>query len=331
MRVPLAGMFLVAVSCAAQTRPAILGVSHIAIYTSDAAKTEHFYVHDIGLKKGDDPENSSGVRYYVNQEQFVEVLPLPDHPVPPTPGAPGTPAADAGASRLDHLGYITRDAEGMRAYLGAKGVTVPDAVKKGSDGSAWFEVRDPEGNKVQFVQPAAKLLAAKKTGTLYALEGADPIGRRIIHVGMLVHSKEKEDTFYRGLLGFQPYWHGGMKADRTDWVSQQVPEGHDWLEYMLTSGPSGSGIPAQISQQQLGVLNHFSLGVVNMEATVTKLYDEDRLGDAAPRPQMGRDGKWQFNAFDPDLTRVELMEFTAAGKPCCSEFTAANPTPEGQP
>jgi catechol 2,3-dioxygenase-like lactoylglutathione lyase family enzyme len=239
--------------------------------------------------------------------------------------------ADAGTNRLDHLAYLTANAEGMRKYLGAKGVTVPDSVKKGSDGSAWFDVQDPEGNKVEFVQPPAKLLGTKSTAALYSMTGADPIGRRIIHVGMLVHSQEKENPFYRDLLGFKPYWHGGMKTDRTDWVSQQVPDGHDWVEYMLTSGPSGSGIPAQVSQQQLGVLNHFSLGVVNMETTVTKLYNEDRLGDAAARPQLGRDGKWQFNAFDPDLTRVEMMEFTAAGKPCCSEFTAANPSPEGQP
>jgi len=312
MRVSLAGWLLVVVSCAAQTRPAIVGVSHIAVYTSDAAKAEHFYVHDIGLKKGDDPENGSGVRYYVNQEQFVEVLPMP---------------ADAGASRLDHLGYITRSAEQMRAYLGAKGVTVPDAVKKGSDGNAWFEVQDPEGNKVEFVQPPEKVLGTKSTAALYTLGGADPIGRRIIHVGMFVRDRAKEDTFYRGLLGFQPYWYGGMH-EHTDWVSQQVPDGHDWLEYMVYNG---TGAPDHITQQQLGVLNHFSLGVVNMETTVTKLYSEDRLGDAPARPQMGRDGKWQFNFFDPDLTRVELMEFSAAAKPCCSDFTAANPSPEGQP
>jgi catechol 2,3-dioxygenase-like lactoylglutathione lyase family enzyme len=319
---------LVAASCAAQTRPGIIGLSHIAVYTSDAAKTENFYVHDIGLKKGEDPERSDGVRYYVNEEQFVEVLPLPDHPVAPKPGAPGAPAADAGANRLDHFGYLTVSAEKMRVYLGARGITVPDTVKQGSDGSAWFEVRDPEGNKVEFVQPPAKLLGTKNTAALYSLPGGDPIGRRIIHVGMFVRSREKEDAFYKGVLGFKPYWYGGMHADHTDWVSQQVPEGHDWLEYMVYNG---TGAPDHISQQQLGVLNHFSLGVVNMEKTVTTLYEEDRLGDAAPRPQMGRDGKWQFNLFDPDLTRVELMEFTAAGKPCCSEFTAENPTPEGQP
>ena len=327
MRISLAAFVLVAASCAAQSRPAILGISHMAVYTSDAAKTEHFYVHDIGLKKGDDPERSDGVRYWVNEEQFIEVLPLP---------------SDAGVNRLDHVGYLTASAEGMRKYLGAKGVTVPDAVKHASDGSAWFEVQDPEGNKVEFVQPPAKVLAVKSTETLYSLTGADPIGRRIIHTGMFVREPEKENTFYREVLGFKPYWYGGMH-EHTDWISQQVPDGHDWVEYMVYATPAsnsgspgapstkGQGSPDHITQQTLGVLNHFSLGVVNMEKTVTTLYNEDRLGDAAPRPQMGRDGKWQFNAFDPDLTRVEMMEFTAAGKPCCSQFTAANPTPEGQP
>ena len=313
MRVAVAAVVLLAIPCAAQSRPPILGISHIAVYASDAAKAEHFYVHDVGLKKGDDPERSDGVRYYVNQEQFVEVLPLP---------------SDAGAGRLDHIGYLTASAERMRAYLGAHGVTVPGAVKHASDGSAWFDVKDPEDNTVEFVQPPAHVLGIKETAALYSLSGADPIGRRMIHAGMFVRSREKEDTLYRDLLGFKPYWYGGMHADHTDWVSQQVPDGHDWLEYMVYNG---AGAPDHMSQQTLGVLNHFSLGVVNMEKTVTTLYAEDRLADQPARPQMGRDGKWQFNYYDPDLTRVELMEFSAAAKPCCSEFTAANPTPEGQP
>lgn len=307
---------LMAGSCAAQARPPILGVSHIAVYTSNAAQAEHFYVRQIGLKKAPDPENPQGARYYVNQEQFVEVLPMPG----------GT-----GVDRLDHLGYMTANASQLRQYLAAKGVKVPDKVQHAADGSLWFDVRDPEGNTVQFVQPPAHLLSEKNMTALYALSGANPIGRRMIHVGMLVHSAEKENTFYRDLLGFQPYWHGGMQAGKTDWVSQQVPNGHDWLEYMLTSGPSGGGIPASISQKQLGVLNHFSLGVINMERSVTTLDSEDRLGGEAPRPQIGRDGKWQFNMYDPDDTRVELMEFTAASKPCCSGFTAPNPSPAGQP
>jgi hypothetical protein len=37
---------------------------------------------------------------------------------------------------------------------------------------------------------------------------------------------------------------------------------------------------------------------------------------------MGKDGKWQANLYDPDGTRVELMEFQPVMKPCCSPFTA---------
>lgn len=316
MRLSIVAALLVTLSCAAQTRPAILGISHMAVYASDVAQAENFYEHDLGLKKGSDPENAQGVRYYVNQEQFIEVLPLP---------------GDAGVNRLDHIGYLTENADELRRYLAAHGVAAPSAVRQGADGSAWFQVKDPEGNKVQFVQPPAALLAEKDTAKLYPMDGGDPIGRRIIHVGMLVHSRAAEDRFYKDVLGFQPYWHGGMQPDKLDWVSQQVPDGHDWLEYMLTSGPSGGGIPAQVSQKQLGVLNHFSLGVMNMEVAVTTLSAGERLGDTPPRPQMGRDGKWQFNLFDPDQTRVELMEFSAVEKPCCSTFTAESPAPDGQP
>jgi catechol 2,3-dioxygenase-like lactoylglutathione lyase family enzyme len=330
---------LACVTCTAQTasshaasagRPAILGISNMGVYASDAAKAERFYVDQLGLKKGADPYNPAGTRYYVNQEQFIEVLPLP---------------ADAGVNRLDHIGYITANADDLRQYLAGYSVTVPDAVTRGSDGSQWFAVKDPEGNTVQFVQPPARVLAIKDTAALYNISGANPIGHRIIHVGFAVHSREAEDAFYRTILGFNPYWHGGMQPDRTDWVSQQVPNGHDWLEYMLTVGSSpapgggdiaaaghaGDGSAPPISQKALGVLDHFSLGVVNMEKSVTMLSAEDRLGGVDARPQMGRDGKWQFNLYDPDMVRVELMEFSAVEKPCCSNFTAANPVPTGQP
>jgi catechol 2,3-dioxygenase-like lactoylglutathione lyase family enzyme len=332
-------LLLSALACAAQpapkqsaqlARPAILGISNMGVFTSDPAKAERFYVDQLGLKKASDPYNPSGARYYVNQEQFIEVLPLP---------------GDAGVNRLDHIGYITSDAEKLRRYLADHSVTVPDAVQRASDGSRWFEVKDPEGNTVQFVQPSEKILAIKDTAALYAISGTNPIGRRIIHVGFAVHNRETEDTFYRAILGFHPYWHGGMQPERTDWVSQQVPDGHDWLEYMLSVGsspaPSGADIAAAghagagsaplISQKALGVLDHFSLGVVNMEKSVTTLSAENRLGGVDARPQMGRDGKWQFNLFDPDQIRVELMEFSAVEKPCCSSFTAANPSPTGQP
>lgn len=278
-------LVFLSVAAFAQTpaRPPITGVSHIAVYTSNAAAAEHYYVHDIGLKKGPDPEDPAGVRYYVNSTQFIEVMPLP---------------ANAGNARLDHIGYITTDAEALRLYLADHRYAVPDRVHKAADGSRWFSVKDPEGNKVQFVQPAPQAVS---------MAGADPIGRHVIHVGERVKSAEAENAFYRDLLGFKPYWFGGMKPGKTDWISQQVPDGHDWLEYMMESD-------GDISQRQFGVLDHLSIGVVNMEQAVTTLDREGRLNNPHTPMQIGRDGKWQYNLFDPDGTRLELMEFTRVEK-----------------
>jgi catechol 2,3-dioxygenase-like lactoylglutathione lyase family enzyme len=298
---------LLALTCLAQAafaaRPAppIEGISHIAVYASDASATERFYVHDLGASRGADPESSRGVRYYFSATQFVEVLPLPT----------GVPAIN----RLDHVAFATPDAERMRSYLADSGVPVPAAVTSTPE-ERWFEVRDPEGNRIQFVQSGA----VPKIGL-----STRRISDHIIHVGFIVHDRELEDGFYRKILGFRPYWFGGNEHAKVTWVSQQVPDGRDWLEYMLVDPPRGRGIPADMSQALLGVFNHFSLGVVNMQAVYTRLWNEQRLSGQDGTPKIGRDAKWQLNLLDPDGTRAEFMELHAIGKPCCSPFTAPDP------
>ena len=59
------------------------------------------------------------------------------------------------------------------------------------------------------------------------------ISERIIHVGITVEDRAVADAFYRDILGCHDIWHGGMKDDRVDWVDMRVPDGTDWLEYML--------------------------------------------------------------------------------------------------
>jgi catechol 2,3-dioxygenase-like lactoylglutathione lyase family enzyme len=303
----LAAAFVVTftVAAGAQTvpvRPKITGISHLAVYASDPAATDRYYRETLGAAKLADPENPKGVRYAFNDVQFVEVLPLP----------PGS-----GINRLDYAAFNTDDAEGMRKYLAAKSWKTPAAVTKGADGSLWFSVNDPEGNKIQFVQPPRlpKTVAAPNA-----------IGHHIIHVGILVHDRAVEDTFYRDLLGFRPYWWGGMKDGKVDWVSQQTPDSHDWLEYMLESGPAGSAAAPAMTQHMLGVLNHFSIGVHSVDDAQKTLIAGTRLnGVHDDTPKMGLDGKRQFNMYDPDQTRVEMMNFRATEKPCCSPATADDP------
>jgi catechol 2,3-dioxygenase-like lactoylglutathione lyase family enzyme len=287
----------------APTRPPIVSVSHLAVHAADPARSEAFYVHDLGAVKGPDPESPQGARYYFSPTQFVEVLPLP----------PGAPSVD----RLDHAAFNTTDAEALRLYLAAEGVAVPGRVETGADGDRWFDVVDPEGVRIQFVQPPKTLPAIT----------INPLSSRIIHVGFIVHDRARQDAFYRRVLGFRPYWFGGMTDDAASWVSLQVPDGSDWLEYMMVAPPDGRGTPPGMSQATAGVLDHFSLGVPDTRLAYTLLWNGDRLRGQAETPKIGRDAKWQLNLYDPDGTRAEIMEFQAIGKPCCSPFTAADPKP----
>src|SRR4051812_10743052 len=182
-------------AASAQTvRPPITSGSHLAVYASDPAKAEAFYVHDLGAVKRSDPENPAGTRYYVSPVQFVEVLPLP---------------SGAGLNRLDHAAFHVGSAEAMRVYLKAKGVAVPDAVTAGKDGSRWFHVKDPEGVSIEFVQAPAKRPKIAAGG----------LSTHIIHVGFIIHDRKLQDGSYRDILGFKPYWFGGMKDDTPTWVS----------------------------------------------------------------------------------------------------------------
>ena len=286
-------------------RPAITGISHIAVYTATPASSERYYVHDLGAVKGADPETPGGVRYYFSSTQFVEVLPLPGGP--------------ASINRLDHIAFTTRDVRALRAYLVASKVEVTQAIHSGSDASQWLDVTDPEGNKIEFVQgpPGERPLPEVPP---------NPLSSHIIHVGFIVHDRAREDAFFRTVLGFRPYWHGGMQDNQTSWISQQVPDGTDWLEYMIVGTPVGHGIPPDMKAATLGVLNHFSLGVPSAENAYTLLWNGERLKGQTEMPKIGRDAKWQLNLFDPDGTRTEIMEFHAVGKPCCSPFTASDPT-----
>ena len=84
--------------------------------------------------------------------------------------------------------------------------------------------------------------------------------------------------------------------------------------------------PQHPDLQLTGVMNHISLGVPDIKQAQALLESHGWKENGREKAQLGKDGKWQLNVYDPDLTRVELMEFKPVQKPCCSDFTGPHPT-----
>lgn len=271
-------------------RPAITGIEYVHVYAANPAASHRFYKDRLGAPEVKAAHPGTD-QYQIGKDQYVAV----------------SKAASA-TTGMDEIAFRTADANGLRRYLAEHGVKVPDSVRKNADGSLEFQIADPEGHRVAFVQPVSEA------------DVQDPVSHRIIHAGLVVKDREAMDRFYKDILGFRLYWHGGMKPEETDWVAMQVPDGTDWLEYMLH-------VSDNPSHHELGVMNHLSLGVLHIDDAETSLEKAGWKPGNEEHKQMGKDGKWQLNVFDPDDVRVEYMEFTPAQKPCCSEFTGPHPAP----
>jgi catechol 2,3-dioxygenase-like lactoylglutathione lyase family enzyme len=180
------------------TRPAITGVAFARFYTTDPVAAQRFYGSTLGLER----KESGGMWIYpVNHSQWVELITKTKPPQPNT--------------RLAAVAFTTANVAQMQRYLEAHDIKPEIPLKDGQ-----FGVRDPEGNLVIFVQQGSEKLVGN------ASKAPNATSSRIIHVGFMVTDQAKEDAFWKGILGFRPYWHGGPKPDVDNWVSIQVPDAH---------------------------------------------------------------------------------------------------------
>ena len=300
----------------AANRPRIFGIAFVKIQVSNLEKARDFY--SIALHAAGPAPDSKAPCNWCEVDVLSMMKKLADGPI-----RLERMKSPAPSSLLTDIAFWTDNAAKLRGFLHSQQVAVGKLEKCGGD--SCFSLLDPEQHRITFVQLSSGQFEMGTHG-MSLLPPASPI----IHAGFVVHDRAAEDHFYKDILGFHVYWHGGMvdrsavahKEDSDDWVDMQVPDGTGWIEYMLN-------IPPDANHRLLGVMNHFALGVPDIHAAEQQLLKNGMK--LTEQPQIGRDGKWQLNLYDPDDTRVELMEFTPVQKPCCAPITGPNPGPNPAP
>ena len=269
-------------------RPQIVGVAQVAFQVSDLTKARRFYGSILGYEEvfpvSDPNSNKEGICFKVNDRQFIEIY----------PGLP--PEQD---ERLLRLSFETVDAEGLRRYLAEKGLQMPGSAGRGKDLNLHLTFKDPDRHGIDFVEYAAASPHAKSRGKKIS---EARVSERILHAGLTIADVPASDKFYKDILGFSEIWRGGANENTLSWINMKVPDGTDYIEYMLVSGP--------VDRQRLGTLHHIALVVPDIQKAleIVRARSSEAERSKIQSPRVGRNNRWQLNLFDPDGSRVELME-----------------------
>src|SRR5262245_59865345 len=280
-------------------RPKILGVAHIALRVADVKRSRAFYKDFLGYGEPyqlDNPDGSLSLTFIkINDNQYIELF----------------PGLRADQDRLYHVSLYVDDAEAMRTYLASRGVRVPDRVGRARIGTSNFGISDPDGHTLEIVQYQSDSWAGRERGRFMS---DARISARMLHVGLIAGDLTKSMTFYRDLLGFSELWRGAAANSKTlSWVNLKVPDGSDYIELMLYG--------TEPAPDRRGTVHHLCLEVDDAARAIERL-NERAYRQTYANPieiRTGVNRKRQVNLFDPDGTRVELMEArTVDGAPAPS-------------
>ena len=279
-------------------RPRILGVAHISLFAHDYEKSRAFYRDFLGFEEPyslKNPDGSPSMTFFkVNDRQYIEL----------------SPEKEPDTDRLNHISVQTDNADAMRLYLASKGIKVPDKTPKGRIENSNFTVKDPDGHGVEIVQYEPAGWTVRENGK-YMSDAR--VSKRMMHVGIIVTDLDRANKFYGDILGFKEIWRGSKSGTELSWTNMRVPDGDDYIEFMLYKEP-----PAPTKR---GSAHHLCLEVPSAAETVAALDKKDyRKQYTQPLEiRTGVNRKRQVNIFDPDGTRTEVMEpVTVDGKPAPS-------------
>ena len=269
-------------------RPRVTGIAHAAFYVDDMKEAVAFYTEFLGYEVPYTlplPSGGELVWIKINDRQSVELF----------PGA----AVAKGSDRLSHIAIETDDADAMRLYLQAKGFKVPDKTPVGKSGNKNFTISDPDGNRVEIVEYLPTGWTAREIGKF---QSGPRVSTKLRHVGVKVGDLDSAMAFYGEVLGFKEIYRQSADGNVLSWVNMQAPDGDEYIEFMLYDQAPGA--------PQLLSMHHICLEVEDILQTHRVLQGRP-LPKSCKHPtgmKLGKNGRWQINCFDPDGSRVEVME-----------------------
>jgi len=265
-------------------RPAITRIAHVAIQASDLAKARRFYGTVLGLAETHWDAGRGLAIFMVNARQRIIVR----------GGLP--PERD---ERFIEVAFETESLDPMRTWLAAHGVETAAPADEKEAGGRTLAMTDRDSHRILLLAPAAN---RRDLETLPSGAGR-ALSKRILHVGLTVKDAAAADGFYKETLGFSETWRGGRPEGTINWINMRVPDGTDYVEYMLYPA-------APPTRNQLGSAHHVALMVPDIQQALETVRARTGPDDRNHRvnPSIGVNNRWQLNLFDPDGTRVELME-----------------------
>ncbi len=170
-----------------------------------------------------------------------------------------------------------------------------------------FNITDPDGHTVEIVQYMPDSWTVRENGKYLP----ERVSARVMHVGILVGSLAPAMQFYGSILGFQEILQRQQQRQNAQ-LGQY--EGARWrylhLEFMLYDQ-----LPAPNAR---GTQHHMCLEVPDIDKAKAWLEARPALTQYTRTLEIktGINRKRQLNLYDPDGTRLELMEpHTVDGQP----------------
>lgn len=264
----------------------LMGLAHVGIRVSDLERSRAFYCGVLGFENAFTTETAAYIK--VNDHQFIELLPglKPDDLIPMT-----------------HIGMWTGDLEKTRKIMLGRGLAPTEIHKGPGDHNLSFSLRQLPGQSLPFLEfvqylPDSPLMASKGKAL-----GERRISSHLQHAGIITTDVDAALKFYLQQLGFRETWRRvNEQTKRVMLIHLRMPGPSG--DYVELSNQSGN---AELTRTRAGGAAHCSLEVPDIKAAYQSTLDRGQTKDRK-EPRFGLDLRWQFNLFDPDGTRVELMQ-----------------------